>query len=44
MALQALERLDDARSAWKEGLAGFEGSKEQNEYRELCNEALTYLK
>ncbi len=40
-ALEALERLEDARLAWKEGAAGYEGSKEQNKYRELCKKALT---
>jgi len=39
-ALEALERLEDARSAWKEGAAGHEGSREQNKYRELCKKAL----
>ncbi|MHC4533219.1 MAG: DUF5107 domain-containing protein [Planctomycetota bacterium] len=43
-ALQALERFEDARSAWKEGTAGHEGSKEQNKYRELCKKALTNMK
>ncbi|MDT8300255.1 MAG: DUF5107 domain-containing protein [Sedimentisphaerales bacterium] len=40
-ALQALERLEDARLAWKEGVAGQKGSKEQNKYLELCKKALT---
>lgn len=40
-ALEALERLEDARLAWKEGAAGHEGSKEQNKYRELCKKALS---
>jgi len=39
-ALEALERLEDARSAWKEGAAGPEGSEEQNKYRELCKKVL----
>ena len=39
-ALEALGRLEDARSAWKEGAAGHEGSREQNKYRELCRKAL----
>ncbi|MCP4613481.1 MAG: DUF5107 domain-containing protein [Planctomycetes bacterium] len=43
-ALQALERLADARSVWKDGAAGYEGSKEQNMYRELCKKALTNTK
>jgi tetratricopeptide (TPR) repeat protein len=43
-ALEALERLADARLAWKEGAAGHEGSKEQNKYRELCKKALTNTK
>jgi len=40
-AFQALGRLEDARSAWKEGAAGRAGSGEQNKYRELCTEALS---
>ncbi len=43
-ALEALERSEDARLAWKEGAAGHEGSKEQNKYRELCKKALTNTK
>lgn len=43
-ALQALGRLEDARSAWKEGAAGYAGSGEQNKYRELCTEALSEIK
>jgi len=43
-ALEALERLEDARLAWKEGADGYEGSKEQNKYRELCKKALTNTK
>ena len=39
-ALQALGRLDEARSAWKEGAAGYERSGEQNEYIALCKKAL----
>ncbi|HLB72452.1 MAG TPA: DUF5107 domain-containing protein [Sedimentisphaerales bacterium] len=39
-ALQGLERIDDARSAWKQGATGPERSGEQNEYRELCKKAL----
>ncbi len=39
-ALQALGRLEQARSAWKAGAAGAEGSEEQNKHRELCNAAL----
>lgn len=39
-ALEAIGRPEDARSAWKEGAAGHEGSKEQNKYRELCRKAL----
>ena len=39
-ALEALGRLDEARSAWKAGAAGAEGSAEQNEYRGMCKEAL----
>jgi tetratricopeptide (TPR) repeat protein len=40
-ALQALGRLEEARSAWKEGAAGHEGSREQNENIELCKKALS---
>jgi len=40
-ALEALERFEDARLAWKEGADGHEGSKEQNKYRELCKKALS---
>ncbi len=43
-ALQALGRLESARSAWKEGAAGHAGSGEQNKYRELCTEALLKIK
>jgi tetratricopeptide (TPR) repeat protein len=39
-ALQALDRLSEARSAWQLGAAGVEGSKAQNEARELCRTAL----
>jgi tetratricopeptide (TPR) repeat protein len=40
-ALQALGRLDEARSAWKEGAAGHKGPGKQNEHIELCKEALS---
>ncbi len=43
-ALQALGRLEAARSAWKEGAAGYARSGEQNKYRELCTEALSKTK
>jgi tetratricopeptide (TPR) repeat protein len=43
-ALQALGRLEDARSIWKEGAAGYKGSEEQNKYRELCEKALSMQK
>ena len=43
-ALQALGRLDEARSAWQAGTAGVEGSSQQNKYRELCKEALSAIK
>jgi len=39
-ALQALGRLEEARSAWKLGAAGAAGSREQNASRELCQAAL----
>ncbi|MDH4241715.1 MAG: DUF5107 domain-containing protein, partial [Phycisphaerae bacterium] len=39
-ALQELGRLEEARSAWNEGIAGPEGSKKQNQYRDLCKKAL----
>jgi tetratricopeptide (TPR) repeat protein len=38
--LEALGRLEDARSAWKQGADGREGSEKQNKYRELCKKAL----
>jgi tetratricopeptide (TPR) repeat protein len=41
--LQALGRLEDARSAWKEGAAGHEGSGEQNKHRKLCMEELSKI-
>jgi len=40
-ALQALGRLDEARSAWKEGAAGHKGPGDQNEHIELCKKALS---
>jgi tetratricopeptide (TPR) repeat protein len=40
-ALQALGRLDEARSAWKEGAAGQKGSGKQNEHIKLCKKALS---
>jgi tetratricopeptide (TPR) repeat protein len=43
-ALQALGRIDEARSAWQAGAAGPEGSNEQKKYRELCNQVLAALK
>jgi tetratricopeptide (TPR) repeat protein len=40
-ALQALGRLDEAKTAWKEGAAGPGGGRgEQGKYRQLCQEAL----
>ena len=39
-ALEALGRLEDACSAWEKGANGQGGSKEQNEYQELCKKAL----
>jgi len=39
-SLQSLGRLEDARSAWRKGAAGLEGSEDQNKHRELCREAL----
>jgi tetratricopeptide (TPR) repeat protein len=39
-ALQELGRLEEARLAWNEGIDGPEGSKKQNQYRELCKKAL----
>jgi tetratricopeptide (TPR) repeat protein len=38
--LQLLGRQEDARQAWKEGVAGAEGNQEQNESRQLCITAL----
>ena len=43
-ALQGLGRLEQARSAWRAGAAGQEGSEEQNKYRQLCTEALLKTK
>jgi len=40
-ALQALGRVEEARSAWKEGADGHRGSGKQNEYIELCKKALS---
>lgn len=40
-ALESLGRIEDARSAWKEGAAGHAGSGEQNKYRKLCEKALS---
>ena len=40
-ALQALGRLEEARSAWKQGADGHEGSGEQNEHIELCKKTLS---
>jgi tetratricopeptide (TPR) repeat protein len=39
-ALQELGRTKEASLAWNEAIAGPEGSKEQNQYRELCKKAL----
>lgn len=39
-ALQALGRIEEARAAWRAGAAGYEGSKEQNTYREECRKIL----
>jgi hypothetical protein len=39
-ALQALGRPDEARKAWTAGAGGSEGSKQQNEHRRLCADAL----
>jgi tetratricopeptide (TPR) repeat protein len=40
-ALQALGRMEEARSAWKEGAAGHKGPGKQNEHIELCKKALS---
>ncbi len=40
-ALEALGRLEEARSAWAAGAAGHKGSGEQDKYRELCEQALS---
>jgi tetratricopeptide (TPR) repeat protein len=40
-ALQALGRIEEARSAWKLGADGYKGSSEQNEHIELCKKALS---
>jgi len=42
-ALQALSRLEEARSAWKAGAEGPEGSEQQNKYRNMCQTALDTL-
>ena len=39
-ALQALGREVDSRAAWKQGADGHKGSREQNDYRELCEKQL----
>ncbi len=39
-ALAGLGRMDEAKSAWKAGATGPDGSDEQNEHRRLCEEAL----
>jgi tetratricopeptide (TPR) repeat protein len=43
-ALQGLGRLEQARSAWRAGASGQEGSEEQNKYIQLCTEALLKTK
>ncbi len=43
-ALLALGRTDAAHAAWKLGVAGAEGSDEQNTHRELCRTALEKTK
>jgi tetratricopeptide (TPR) repeat protein len=43
-ALEALGRLDAARSAWELGAAGVEGSGDQRKSRQLCREALEETK
>jgi tetratricopeptide (TPR) repeat protein len=40
-ALQALGRIEEARSAWREGAVGHKGSSQQNEHIELCKKALS---
>ncbi len=40
-ALQAIGRTTEAKSAWKLGAAGAEGSDEQNKHRQLCSTALS---
>ncbi|MHC4740728.1 MAG: DUF5107 domain-containing protein [Planctomycetota bacterium] len=39
-ALEALGRIDEARSAWKLGAEGHKGSDKQKEHIELCKKAL----
>ncbi|MFC1739830.1 tetratricopeptide repeat protein, partial [Planctomycetota bacterium] len=41
---EELGRMDQARTAWKIGAEGQEGSKEQNEHRQLCSMALLVTK
>jgi tetratricopeptide (TPR) repeat protein len=38
--LQALGRVEEAKSAWQAGADGAEGSEEQKKHRDLCREAL----
>jgi tetratricopeptide (TPR) repeat protein len=38
--LQALGRIVEARAAWLQGVAGVEGSQEQNKHRQICISAL----
>ena len=40
-ALYALDRIKEARAAWKLGAEGVEGVEEQNKYRQLCRESLS---
>ncbi|MFH1716004.1 MAG: DUF5107 domain-containing protein [Planctomycetota bacterium] len=42
--LEALGRLEEARSAWKLGAAGRKGSAEQNSHIELCEKELSRTK
>ncbi|MHC4404914.1 MAG: hypothetical protein ACYTG0_35150, partial [Planctomycetota bacterium] len=43
-ALLALGRTEEARAAFQAGVAGHQGSDEQNKYRQMCKAALAALK
>ncbi len=41
--LEALDRLDEARTSWQKGADGAEGSADQNRYRKMCADAIRTL-